>query len=304
MMLFISHTDCELHDMGTDHPESPLRIDAITKAIKGSAINDRIKFLEAPLVNKDHLYRVHDKDYVDAVFENAPDEGILRLDPDTSMNPHSLNAARRAAGAVIHAVDLVLATSSERAFCCVRPPGHHAERDQAMGFCIFNNIAAGAAHALNTHGLSRVAIVDFDVHHGNGTEDIFQDNPAVMLCSSFQHPFYPHSGATTELQHIINLPLPSGTDGHAYRNAVEMKFIPALEDFKPELVMFSAGFDAHKNDPLAGLMLVEEDYRWITEKVIEIANQSADGRIISVLEGGYDLAALGDSALAHIEAMV
>ncbi len=302
-MLFISHPDCELHDMGTGHPESPLRIDAISKAVKASANNDKITFLEAPLVSKDHLYRVHDKDYVDTVFENAPYEGIIRLDPDTSMNPHSLNAARRAAGAVIHAVDLVVATSSERAFCCVRPPGHHAERDRAMGFCIFNNIAVGAAHALSTHGLSRVAIVDFDVHHGNGTEDIFQDNPAVMLCSSFQHPFYPNSGAATELEHIINLPLPAGTDGHAYRNAVEMKFLPALDAFKPELIMFSAGFDAHKDDPLAGLMLDEEDYRWITEKVIQIADKSADGRIISVLEGGYDLDALGKSTLAHLEAM-
>ncbi len=303
-MLFISHPDCELHDMGNGHPESPLRIDAITKAVKASAINDRIKYLEAPLVSKEHLYRVHSEDYVNAVYNNAPDEGMVRLDPDTSMNPHTLTAARRAAGAVIHAVDLVVATASERAFCCVRPPGHHAVRGQAMGFCIFNNIAVGAAHALGPHGLSRVAIIDFDVHHGNGTEDIFQDNSAVILCSSFQHPFYPHTGATTESNHIINLPLPAGTDGHAFRNAVEMKFFPALEDFEPELIMFSAGFDAHRDDPLASLMLKEDDYRWITEKVVQIAEKTAGGRIISVLEGGYDLPALGSSALAHIEAMI
>lgn len=303
-MLFISHPDCELHDMGTEHPESPLRIDAIKKLLETSSINEKIKYLEAPLVDKAHLYRVHENEYVDAVFSNSPTEGILRLDPDTSMNPHSLNAARRAAGAVVHAVDLVIATSTESAFCCVRPPGHHAERGRAMGFCIFNNVAVGAAHALNSHGLSRVAIIDFDVHHGNGTEDIFQNNPAIMLCSSFQHPFYPNSGATTESDHIINLPLPAGTDGHAYRNAVEMKFLPALESFQPELIMFSAGFDAHKDDPLAGLRLEEDDYHWITNEVKIIADKHADGRIISVLEGGYDLPALGNSALAHLEALV
>lgn len=303
-MLFISHPDCELHDMGAEHPESPLRIDAIKKLLEASSINEKIKYLEAPLVDKTHLYRVHENEYVDAVFSHSPTEGIFNLDPDTSMNPYSLNAARRASGAVVHAVDLVIATSTERAFCCVRPPGHHAERGRAMGFCIFNNVAVGAAYALNSHGLSRVAIVDFDVHHGNGTEDIFQDNPAIMLCSSFQHPFYPNSGATTKSDHIINLPLPAGTDGHAFRNAVEMKFLPALESFQPDLIMFSAGFDAHKDDPLAGLMLEEDDYRWITNEVKIFADKYADGRIISVLEGGYDLPALGNSALAHLEALV
>jgi acetoin utilization deacetylase AcuC-like enzyme len=303
-MLFISHPDCELHDMGPGHPESPLRIDAIVKEIKASPVNEKIKFIDAPLADKEHLYRAHDKNYVDTVFNNAPEEGTLRLDPDTSMNPHSLNAARRAAGAVVHAVDLVISGSFERAFCCVRPPGHHAERDRAMGFCIFNNVAVGAAHALKSHGLSRIAIVDFDVHHGNGTENIFQDNQAVMLFSSFQHPFYPYLSSDTESEHIINLPLPAGTDSHAYRNAVKMRFIADLDSFKPDLVMFSAGFDAHKDDPLAGMLLEEEDYNWVTNEIVKIANQYAKGRVVSVLEGVYDLSALGKSALAHIEAML
>jgi acetoin utilization deacetylase AcuC-like enzyme len=303
-MLFISHPDCHLHDMGEGHPESPMRLEAIKSAVRKSDIANELDFVDAPLATRKQLASVHDPDYVDAVFKAAPSHGLIRLDPDTSMNPHSLNAALRAAGAVIHAVDQVMGNAVNKAFCCVRPPGHHAERDRAMGFCIFNNIAVGAAHALHAHGLKRVAIVDFDVHHGNGTEDIFRDNPAVMLCSSFQHPFYPYSGAATRSDHIINLPLPAGTDGHAYRNSVEMTILPALEQFRPELVMFSAGFDAHEDDPLAGLRLHEEDYAWITAEVRKIAESHAGGRIVSVLEGGYDLTALARSVTAHIGSLL
>ena len=299
-MLFISHPDCVLHDMGDGHPESPMRIDAIRQGLESSAISDQITYADAPLATKEQLYRVHDDDYVDAVFNVAPQQGSVRLDPDTSMNPYSLNAALRASGAVIHGVDKVISGDVKSVFCCVRPPGHHAERNRAMGFCIFNNVAVGAAHALQAHGLSKVAIVDFDVHHGNGTEDIFQNNPSVMLCSSFQHPFYPYSGGSTRSDHIINLPLPAGTDGHAFRNAVEMTFLPTLETFQPDLVMFSAGFDAHEDDPLAGLRLQEDDYAWITSEVRKIAENHAHGRIVSVLEGGYALPALSRSVIAHL----
>ena len=303
-LLFISHPDCVLHDMGDGHPESPMRIDAIKGQLETSTIAGQITYSEAPVASREDLYRVHDQAYVNAVFDAAPRQGMVRLDPDTSMNPHSLDAALRAAGAVIHGVDKIMSSKEKTVFCCIRPPGHHAEHARAMGFCIFNNVAVGAAHALQAHGLSRVAIVDFDVHHGNGTEDIFKDNTGVMLCSSFQHPFYPYSGATTVSDHIINLPLPAGTDGHAFRNAVEMTFLPALEAFQPELVMFSAGFDAHEEDPLASMRLREEDYAWITVEVKNIAEKYASGRIISVLEGGYALSALGRSVIAHLGALV
>jgi acetoin utilization deacetylase AcuC-like enzyme len=303
-ILIISHPDCTLHDMGDGHPESPLRLDAIASQLKTTGMGDLLQYRDAPMASIEQLSKAHDRNYVDAVFSASPVKGTVQLDPDTSMNPYTLTAARRAAGAVIYGIDQIMSGKYKKAFCNIRPPGHHAERNRAMGFCIFNNIAVGAIHALQTHGIKKIAIIDFDVHHGNGTEDIFKDNPAVMLCSSFQHPFYPYSGADTLSDHIINLPLPAGTDGHAYRNAVEMTHLPALHSFQPELVMISAGFDAHVNDPLAGLRLVEDDYAWITSKVKDIADQFANGRLISVLEGGYDLEALSSSVVSHLEAMV
>jgi acetoin utilization deacetylase AcuC-like enzyme len=303
-ILIISHPDCALHDMGDGHPESPFRLDAIASQLKIPGMEDLYQYGDAPMASIEQISMAHDRNYVDAVFSASPVKGTVQLDPDTSMNPYTLTAARRAAGAVIHGIDQIMSGKHKKAFCNIRPPGHHAERNRAMGFCIFNNIAVGAIHALQTHGIKKIAIVDFDVHHGNGTEDIFKDNPAVMLCSSFQHPFYPYSGADTLSDNIINLPLPAGTDSHAYRNAVEMRFLPALESFQPELVMISAGFDAHVNDPLAGLRLVEDDYAWITSKVKDIADQFANGRLISVLEGGYDLDALSSSVVSHLEAMV
>jgi acetoin utilization deacetylase AcuC-like enzyme len=290
--------------MGQGHPESPMRLAAINTALQNSDFKDALLFSDAPLARVEQIYLAHDKTYVDAIFSASPDKGTVMLDPDTSMNSYSLNAARRACGAVIHAVDQVMAGEHIKAFCSVRPPGHHAEHKRAMGFCIFNNIAVGAAYAMHSHGIKKVAIVDFDVHHGNGTEDIFKDNPAVMLCSSFQHPFYPHMGSTTRSSHIINLPLPAGTDGHAYRNAVEMSLLPALNTFQPELIMFSAGFDAHEDDPLAGLKLIEDDYYWITSEVKKIADKYAGGKIVSVLEGGYNLDALASSVVSHLRAMV
>jgi acetoin utilization deacetylase AcuC-like enzyme len=233
----------------------------------------------------------------------APQHGLVYLDPDTAMNPFTLNAALRAAGAVVLATDLVLEGKLENAFCAIRPPGHHAESGRAMGFCLFNNVAVGVAHAIEKYGLKRVAIVDFDVHHGNGTEEIFHDDPRVMLCSTFQHPFYPHCGAESGNEHIINVPLPAGTDGEAFRKAVTERWLPALERFRPEMLFISAGFDAHREDDMAMFKLSEPDYAWVTQQLKDVAERHAQGRIVSVLEGGYELHALGRSVAAHIKVL-
>jgi acetoin utilization deacetylase AcuC-like enzyme len=220
------------------------------------------------------------------------------------MNPHSLSAALHAAGAVVLGVDLVMSGQSTAVFCNVRPPGHHAEHDRAMGFCIFNNVAVGAAHACQVHQLERVAIVDFDVHHGNGTEDIFRDQPNVMFCSTFQHPFYPNTGTEIDSDHIVNVPLSAGADGDSFRVAVESHWLPKLEAFQPELILISAGFDAHIEDDIAGLCLVEKDFAWVTAEIKKVADKYANGRIVSTLEGGYALSALGRSVAAHISALL
>lgn len=300
----ISHLDCLLHDMGAGHPEQPARIRAIETAIKDANLTALTTYYEAPLATRAQLIRVHDPDYVDHIFKIAPQSGLVCLDPDTCMNLHSLKAALHAAGAVVLAVDLVMENKARAAFCNVRPPGHHAEKSRAMGFCIFNNVAVGVAHAIEQYQLKRIAIVDFDVHHGNGTQDIFQLDERVLFCSSFQHPFYPDSGADTNNHHIINIPLPAGTTGEKYRNAVEEKWLHAIDRFKPEMIFFSAGFDAHTEDEMAGLNLIESDYAWVTEKVRDIANQHCPGRLVSVLEGGYALHALGRSAAVHISKLV
>lgn len=301
---FITHPDCELHEMGADHPESPGRLHAINDQLISSRVDMVLEHHDAPLASLEQICMAHDTGYVEYVFNASPAQGVIQLDPDTSMNPYSLAAARRAAGAVIMGVDRVLAGENHAAFCSVRPPGHHAEYKRAMGFCIFNNIAIGASHALQQHGLKKVAIVDFDVHHGNGTEDIFRNNPSVMLCSSFQHPFYPYTGAEVRSKHIINVPLAAGTDGSGFQTAVAARILPALESFQPELIMISAGFDAHTEDPLAHLRLTEADYAWITGEVRQIAERHANGRIVSVLEGGYALSALGRSVIAHLHALL
>lgn len=303
MIAYISHPDCQKHNMGPGHPESPARLIAIDNALAASDIHTLLQRYEAPLVTREQLLRVHDADYVDAIFKLSPAKGLTYLDSDTAMNPHSLTAALRAAGAVILAVDLVMKAKSKTAFCCVRPPGHHAERARAMGFCFFNNVAVGVMHALEHYKIKRVAIVDFDVHHGNGTEDIFRLESRVLLCSSFQSPFYPMSGADTKSDHIINLPLPAGTSGKEFRTAVTNHWLEKLETFHPELIFFSAGFDGHKEDTMANFFLIEEDYSWITEKVRSIAEKYCKGRMISILEGGYALNALGRSVVAHLRAM-
>ena len=300
---FISHPDTLLHVMDGHHPESPARISAIKEQLVRAKIMEHLQIHEAPLATDEQLTRVHSPAYVKRIRGIAPPAGIVRLDPDTAMGPMTLSAALHAAGATVLATDLVMAGKVQNAFCCIRPPGHHAGIANAAGFCIFNNVAVGVAHAIAKHGIERVAIMDFDVHHGDGTENIFRDNPHVMLCSTFQHPFYPYRGADTRTERMVNMPLPAMTDGKGFRTAVENEFAPALEKFKPQMVFVSAGFDAHALDPLAELRLVREDYIWITEFIKDIARKHAQGRIVSSLEGGYDLPSLADSASAHVRTL-
>ena len=301
---FISHPDCLLHENSPGHPECPQRLRAIQDQLLATGLDQALRHYEAPLATPEQLGRAHDPDYVEAVFAAAPDQGTRPLDPDTAMNPHSLQAARRAAGAAILGVDLVMNGETRAAFCSVRPPGHHATRNRAMGFCIFNNVAVAAAHALIEHGLQRVAIADFDVHHGNGTEDIFAAEPRVLLCSSFQHPYYPHTGADTRTSHIVNVPLPAGTRSEAFQTAISTHWLPALMEFRPQLLLISAGFDGHLEDELAQFMLTEADYHRVTEALRAVAEEHCGGRIVSCLEGGYALPALGRSVAAHLRALL
>ena len=301
---FITHPDCLLHEMGPGHPERPGRLSAIEDKLISSRLGDLVSRFEAPLATREQLLRVHSAAHLDALERLSPRSGRVQLDPDTSMNPHTLRAALRAAGAAVLGADLVLGQEAEAAFCSVRPPGHHAERARAMGFCFFNNVAVGAAHALEHHGLARVAIADFDVHHGNGTEDIFRDDPRVLMVSTFQHPFYPGSGLEGRSERMVNLPLAAGSGGEEFRAAVTSAWLPALERFKPELIFISAGFDAHRADALALLRLVESDYAWVTAALRGVAERHARGRIVSLLEGGYDLGALSRSVAAHLEHLV
>ena len=300
---YITHPACHKHNMGDWHPESPLRLSAIDDQLHTARLFDFLSHHQAPSVDRSQLLRVHDAAYVDFVEAASPREGFHALDPDTSMNPFTLEAARHAAGGAVLAVDLVMRGEARNTFVACRPPGHHATRNQAMGFCFFNNVAVAAAHALEAHGLARVAIVDFDVHHGNGTEDIFRNDPRVMLCSTFQHPFYPFCGADTVSSHIINVPLPAGTTGGPYREAFSARILPQLEAFRLQMLFFSAGFDGHREDDMAQFGLVEADYVWITGQVMDLAARHAEGRIASVLEGGYDLSSLGRSVAAHIRTL-
>jgi acetoin utilization deacetylase AcuC-like enzyme len=292
-----------LHDMGSHHPECPARIAAIEDHLLASGILEHLVEVEAPPATREQLLRVHDQSYVDAIEASVPERGLVHLDPDTAMNPHSHHAALRAAGAVVEATDMVMGGEVENAFCNVRPPGHHAERARAMGFCFFNNVAVGAAHALEKHGLERVAIVDFDVHHGNGTEDIFRDDPRVMMVSTFQHPFYPYSGIEGRSERMVNIPLAAYSNGIQFREAVEKFWVPALDRFQPQMIFVSAGFDAHRDDDMASLSLVEADYAWVTERLVAHANRFCGGGIVSTLEGGYELDALARSVAAHLRAL-
>jgi acetoin utilization deacetylase AcuC-like enzyme len=303
---YITHLDCMRHEMGPGHPESPARLGSVNEHIRASGMLDALRCLEAPLADRDDIKRVHRFGYVDQIFQNAPTEGLLQLDPDTAMNAFSLSAARRAAGAGLLAVDEVMSGNALNAFCAVRPCGHHATQDRSMGFCIFNNVAIAAAYALDKKGLERVAVIDFDVHHGNGTEDMFSPphwQKRVLMASFFQHPFYPNSGTLNPAPNMINVPLAAGSGGAAARKAVESRWLPALEDFKPQMIFISAGFDAHREDLLGGMALIEEDYTWLTRELMALASRHAAGRIVSMLEGGYHLAALGRSAVAHVKAL-
>jgi acetoin utilization deacetylase AcuC-like enzyme len=300
---FITHPDCLAHEMGRHHPEQPARLQAIEDRLIASGLAAILERHEAPQASLEQIARVHPMEYVEAIRDAAPESGMVRLDPDTAMCPGTWGAILRAAGAAVLGTDLVIGGRAQSAFCAVRPPGHHAMTARPMGFCFFNNVAIGAAHALEGHGLERVAIIDFDVHHGNGTEEIFSDDERVLMASIFQHPYYPYSGTESPARNMANVPLPAGSGGAALREAVEKVWVPALEDFEPQMVFFSAGFDAHVEDDLAGLRFVDADYAWVTRRVKDIADRYAAGRIVSVLEGGYALSALGRSAAEHIKVL-
>jgi len=300
----ISHPECLLHEMGPFHPESPERIQIIDTALRNSEFVQDLRFYKALAATRDQLIAVHDPAYVARIFQYAPNSGRLDLDPDTSMNPHTLQAALFAAGSVIQGVDLVMKQEVNQIFCNVRPPGHHAEHNKAMGFCFFNNIAVGVAHALNNYKLNKVAIVDFDVHHGNGTEDIFRENEKVLFCSSFQYPFYPFNEVIQNNPHILHIPINPGRDNEYFKNMVSSHWLPTLHQFQPEMIFISAGFDAHKQDPLANLNFTEEDYYWISKEIFNIATLHCEGKIISALEGGYNLNVLGSSVVAHLSAFI
>lgn len=300
---FITHKDCWLHDMGAHHPECPDRLSAINDRLIAAGLDLFLSFHDAPQATVEQLSRAHPKDYVESLLENVPEHGIRHLDPDTAVGPGSMKAAVRSAGAGVMGVDLVMGGEVENAFCAIRPPGHHAERNKAMGFCFFNNVAVAAHHALAAHGLERISIVDFDVHHGNGTEDIFRDDPRVQMVSIFQHPFYPYSGTDNPPAHMCNVPVPAGTRGDAFRQIVTDLWMPALREHRPQLILISAGFDAHYEDDMGSLGLVESDYIWVTGQLREIAEESADRRIVSLLEGGYSLSSLARSVVSHIKAL-
>jgi acetoin utilization deacetylase AcuC-like enzyme len=302
---YISHPACRLHDIGgEEHPEVPARLDAIEDKLLETGLEFAIRRYDAPAVTRQQLQRVHDPCYVDRIHALAPPAGLRWLGTDTAMNPYTLEAALHAAGAAVYAADLVVGEQEARAFCAVRPPGHHATRSAAQGFCLFNNVAVGAAHALAQHGLRRVAIVDFDVHHGNGTEDIFRDEERVLYCSSFQHPLYPYSGTDVTGKQQVKTPLAAGTGSHEFRSRISSEWLQRLDTFRPELIFISAGFDGHWRDEMADLNLTEQDYGWITRELVALAARHAAGRIISVLEGGYALPALASCVAAHLNAML
>ena len=301
MATLITHSVCLEHQMEQGHPESPERLAAVLSHVNDSRLIDDLTTLQATEAVRDDLTAFHRDTYVDALVAMEPDQGLRPVNPDTSMGPKSLAAARYAAGAAIQGVDHVLTEADTRVFCAVRPPGHHAEESTAMGFCFFNSVALAAHRALNKHKLERVAILDFDVHHGNGTVDAFQDDPRVLVCSSFQFPHYPYRLQDVDRPNIVNTPLAAGTTGVEFRKAIEQAWLPAMDEFAPALILVSAGFDAHRDDPLGDLLLDEADFGWITSLIIDAANRHARGRIVSVLEGGYNLKALARSVSTHLE---
>jgi acetoin utilization deacetylase AcuC-like enzyme len=304
---FYSHTDCRAHDMGRGHPECPQRLDAIQDHLIATELATALDLRDAPLATAAQIERAHSARFVtelQASIEPLAASGKhVALDLDTSAGPGTWNAVLRGAGAALAATDAVIDGRAANAFCAVRPPGHHATRDQAMGFCFVNNVAVAARHALDARGFARVAIIDFDVHHGNGTEDIIAGDERILMASFFQHPLYPYSGAVPKGANMVNVPIPPYSRGRVVRTAIEQMWLPRLDDFKPQMLFVSAGFDAHRDDELGQLGLIEADYTWITERMVDVAERHAQGRIVSCLEGGYNLGALARSVAAHLRVL-
>ncbi|MBS97781.1 MAG: deacetylase [Oceanospirillaceae bacterium] len=300
---FISHQDCSLHNMGPEHPESPIRLHAIRRVLERTGLIEQLIQFEAPHVTSEQITRVHAELHQKRLEMKLPEEGVVYADEDTALCPDSLHAASLAAGGAVLATEKVLSGEVDNAFVAVRPPGHHAEYKAAMGFCFYNNVAVAAAHALEQEGIERVAILDFDVHHCNGTVDIFQNRPDVLVCSTFQHPYYPERYTEIDRPNIINCPLKAHGPASEWREAVIERWMPALEQHKPDMIFISAGFDAHREDPMADLNLEEEDYAWVTERILEVAERFSKGRVVSVLEGGYNPVALAFCVLTHLEVL-
>lgn len=302
MTALFTHPDFLLHETPRNHPEAPGRVQSVVHHLQATGLYDDVKTITPEPASLESLASVHSTEYVAHIERVAPDNGLVRIDPDTSMGPNSLNAARLAAGAVVQAVDEALRGDHTRSFCVVRPPGHHAETSQGMGFCLFNSVAVAAQHALQT--LNRVAILDFDVHHGNGTVEMFADRPEVLVCSSFQFPFYPYRYQDVVSPNIVNTPLPAGSSSMEFRRAIERTWTHPLEAHRPQLILVSAGFDAHRDDPLAQLELCDDDYSWITSWILGVAETYANSRVVSVLEGGYDVQALARCSALHLECLL
>ncbi len=301
---YITHPDCARHEMGPHHPECPERLGAINDMLLTKGLLDYMAPYDAEPATVDQLERAHAALYVQELIAASPTEGYHHVDPDTSMNPHTLQAALRAAGAVVQATDLVLGGKAPSAFCNIRPPGHHAERDSAQGFCFFNNVAVGIRHALDVHGLQRVALIDFDVHHANGSEDILMGDERVLMCSIYEKGLFPDSGESHDGPNMVNVGLPARMGSDAFREAVLEQWLPALDAFAPQLIYISAGFDAHREDDMGNLALVEADYAWVTQQIMRLADRHCRGRVISCLEGGYALSALARSTAAHVRSLI
>lgn len=303
--ILFSHPDCEAHDPGPGHAESPARLQTVMDGITGSRLSAKIKFCQAPLATTEQLLLAHSQIMIDQLISATPDKGYTSLDADTTLSPRSWQAALRASGAACKAIDDLVSGHASTVFCATRPPGHHATPDTAMGFCLVNHVAIAALYAQKKYNLSRIAVVDFDVHHGNGSQDILQGKEGILYISTHQSPLYPGSGSIEENRpgNIVNVPFPSATDGSLYREVFSKTVLPCLDDFRPELILVSAGFDAHKDDPLASMALCEEDYHWLGETLKASANTHAEGKLVAVLEGGYNLDALGSSVIAFMEGL-
>ena len=301
---FISHPDCHDHDTGEGHPENAQRLSAIEDRLLSSRISDIVRYLDAPEVTREQLLRAHTAEYLDMIDEVMPRQGYARLDPDTVISPATLQAAKRAAGSVVLAVEEVISGGVRNAFCSVRPPGHHAESDRALGFCIYSNLAIGVKHALEEHGLKKVAVVDFDVHQANGTEDILIGDDRVLYCSIFQHPFFPYTPLPENNERVISIPLEASAASAEFRAAVTDHWLPALEQFQPEMLFISAGFDAHRDDEMSYVNLTDADFRWVSEELTRVADTFASGRIVSSLEGGYEVNSLARCVESHMRVLM